>query len=184
MKLDTKKIDTEGLSLTFEAPAGDFPVLKEMVDDQECFFSTPLTIEVHAAPEADLIKIKGTVAVDVQLTCSRCLEPYPERLNRRFTLRFSHEIPSELAAAGAEEVELTAEQINLMHFDGETVDLKEAIQEQVVLALPFKPLCRETCKGLCARCGADLNAGPCGCKSNGRENPFAVLKNKQWPSRQ
>jgi uncharacterized protein len=43
------------------------------------------------------------------------------------------------------------------------VDLRPAVREEIALAVSAYPLCREECAGLCARCGADLNAGPCGC---------------------
>jgi len=43
------------------------------------------------------------------------------------------------------------------------VDVRPAVREEIALAVSAYPLCREDCAGLCARCGADLNAGPCGC---------------------
>jgi uncharacterized protein len=43
------------------------------------------------------------------------------------------------------------------------VDVRPAVREEVALAVSAYPLCREDCAGLCARCGADLNAGPCSC---------------------
>lgn len=43
------------------------------------------------------------------------------------------------------------------------VDLTDAVREEVGLAVPTYPLCRDECAGLCPRCGADLNEGPCGC---------------------
>jgi len=43
------------------------------------------------------------------------------------------------------------------------VDVRDAIREELALAVSGFPLCREDCAGLCPRCGADLNAGPCGC---------------------
>ena len=46
----------------------------------------------------------------------------------------------------------------------------------ICLALPVKPLCREECAGLCPRCGADRNAGACGCPEPEGDSPFAVLK--------
>jgi uncharacterized protein len=44
-----------------------------------------------------------------------------------------------------------------------------------VLELPLAPLCRDDCAGLCAECGADLNAGPCGCRRPGRDPRFDAL---------
>jgi uncharacterized protein len=49
------------------------------------------------------------------------------------------------------------------------VDVRPAVREEVALAVSAFPLCREDCAGLCPRCGADLNAGPCPCRS--RPNP-------------
>lgn len=43
------------------------------------------------------------------------------------------------------------------------IDLRPVIREELALAAPVFPLCRDACAGLCAGCGADLNAGPCGC---------------------
>jgi uncharacterized protein len=43
------------------------------------------------------------------------------------------------------------------------VDVRPAVREEMALAVPGYPLCREDCAGLCPRCGADLNAGPCSC---------------------
>jgi len=45
------------------------------------------------------------------------------------------------------------------------VDVRDAVREEIALAVSAYPLCRDDCKGLCPRCGADLNAGPCGCDS-------------------
>lgn len=183
MKIEIKRIPEQGHALSFEVEAGTLPVLKEMMDAGEFFFSGPITIQVHVAPEPDLIKVKGALSCNVQLACSRCLAMYEMKLSRRFTVRFSHIIPSDLTADGESDIELSAEQMDLMFFDGETIDLGDVIQEQVVLALPFKPLCREACKGLCPGCGADLNSGPCGCEGDSADTPFAILKNKKWPAR-
>jgi uncharacterized protein len=46
------------------------------------------------------------------------------------------------------------------------VDLRPAVREEIALAVTAFPLCREDCAGLCPRCGADLNAGPCACKAS------------------
>ena len=55
-------------------------------------------------------------------------------------------------------------------FQGQSIDLAPAVWEELALAAPFKYLCRETCAGLCARCGANLNEGPCGCPPD-RDDP-------------
>lgn len=50
------------------------------------------------------------------------------------------------------------------------IDLGEAVREELVLRLTAFPLCRPDCRGLCAKCGAELNAGPCACERAGSTN--------------
>ena len=50
-------------------------------------------------------------------------------------------------------------------FEGDLLDLGPMIRDAVILDLPLAPLCSEACQGLCIQCGADLNAGPCGCEA-------------------
>lgn len=58
------------------------------------------------------------------------------------------------------------------------LDLGDAVREELILATPEFVLCREDCRGMCPRCGADLNAGPCGCapESDPRWSAFEALK--------
>jgi uncharacterized protein len=61
-------------------------------------------------------------------------------------------------------------------FDGEIIDLQDEIQQQIVLALPPRPLCSEKCKGLCSVCGANLNIETCRCTDNNISMHFAPLR--------
>jgi len=182
MKIEIQHIPSAGAELSFRKPAREFSVLKAMTDNAECGPFAPIEIRLIARVEGDLIVVEGDLTTSVELACSRCVETFEYPVQRRFTLRYSREIPEELSGAGEEEIELTADQIGLIYFRGETIDLKEAIQEQVVMALPFKPLCSEECKGLCPRCGANLNVETCGCAGTDVSSPFAVLKNFKPPS--
>jgi uncharacterized protein len=47
--------------------------------------------------------------------------------------------------------------------DGRQLDLREDAREALLLELPITPRCREECRGLCPKCGTDLNPGPCAC---------------------
>jgi len=182
MKIEVQHIPSRGATLAYRREAREFAVLKELEEQDQCRFTTPLDIDLAVAMERDMVKVNGHFSTSVQLACSRCLERFLLPLQRRFSLRFSREIPAGLHTGGGE-VELTADAIGLIYFKGEEIQLQDTIQEQVVLALPFKPLCREDCKGLCPQCGADLNAAPCACGAVAGNNPFAVLKSRQWPLR-
>lgn len=95
---------------------------------------------------------RGRISGTAQAPCRRCLAEvhYP------FDVEASALYSSDPDAADNPEVQplpATATQI----------DLTEAVREEVALAVPPFLLCREECAGLCPTCGADLNAGPCGC---------------------
>jgi uncharacterized protein len=75
------------------------------------------------------------------------------------------------------EIELTTDDVGFIFFQGEVIDTHQAIQEEVLAAVPLKPLCNSTCMGLCRRCGADLNEGPCGCEKDDIDLRLAILKN-------
>lgn len=56
------------------------------------------------------------------------------------------------------------------------VDLTEEVREAIILALPRYPVCRETCRGLCMKCGADLNKKACTCRETGGDDRWAALE--------
>jgi uncharacterized protein len=60
--------------------------------------------------------------------------------------------------------------------DHHHLDLTEAVRQALVTQLPMRPLCRPDCAGLCARCGADLNEGPCGCPDEPADDRWSVLR--------
>ncbi len=182
MKIQIQHLPSQGLDLSYKTTARDFPVLKQLTDEGECRFADPIVIELAIVAERNLIKVSGVVDATVKLACSRCLEGFHTPLYRRFTLRFSRDIPNALHVDDGQEVALTADQIGLVYFKGDEIDLRAAIQEQVVLSLPFKPLCAEDCKGLCPRCGTNLNSETCKCAERTAGSPFSVLKELDWPN--
>jgi DUF177 domain-containing protein len=72
--------------------------------------------------------------------------------------------------------DLKVEDLEFSYYDGEEVDLTPLIREQTLLALPTRPLCREDCRGLCPRCGANLNQGDCGCPTEAGDPRLSVLR--------
>jgi uncharacterized protein len=74
-----------------------------------------------------------------------------------------------------EDEELTAADLDLDFYTGEVIDLESIIREQIILTLPLKPLCSEDCRGLCTRCGVNLNQERCACKAETAAGPLAGL---------
>lgn len=114
--------------------------------------------------------LEGRVQGAARLRCARCLAefefPFAERL-------VVHLLPS-AALPQEEERRLEMGDLEMRFYDEPRVDLAEVAAEQFTLALPMKPLCTESCRGLCPNCGANLNLGPCSCPEK-RDDRFAPL---------
>ena len=113
---------------------------------------------------------RGRFRSDVSGTCARCLESYSFALGKEFTF-----VLKPLNAAAAE-AELTEEDLSFSFYEGDEVNLAPLVRETLLLALPTKPLCREDCRGLCPRCGANRNGAECGCREEWRDPRLEVLR--------
>ncbi|MBI5710987.1 MAG: DUF177 domain-containing protein [Candidatus Eisenbacteria bacterium] len=104
------------------------------------------------------LTLRGTLSAQARVECVRCLVAYDLPVEARL------ELFAERAGTGRRTEEEALERDDYMKFhDGRKLDLREDARETLLLELPMIPRCREGCRGLCPRCGADLNQGPCGC---------------------
>jgi uncharacterized protein len=161
----------------FEENPQVFPIIVEMIKNRQCEFLKPFSIRLKAFSVREIIEVQGTLKTRARLSCSRCLKNFDTPLASDFELSYTKEIPGLMDVFDEQEIELKVEEIGMFYFKGEEINLQQGIQEQVVMALPLQPLCDENCKGLCPRCGSDLNQEDCGCKNELSANKFAVLKN-------
>ncbi len=110
--------------------------------------------------------LAGNLKYTTDLVCSRCVDPFPFANDSAFTVRYRPR-KAELTSAGADaELEISDEELDLEYYTERHVDLRVLAIEQVQLSIPMKPLCEETCLGLCAQCGANLNRGACECRND------------------
>jgi len=173
MKVRTEHIKETVREYSFNESADSFPVLAEMVAAGECRFTGPVTVEINAGREMNHYRIDGVVRVPVQLECSRCLGSFAKSVVSRFTILFSENSGSN---QDEDEVELEEKDLITASFEGDEIDLAPEIAEQVALEIPIKPLCSESCKGLCPVCGTDRNTGACSCTAEPKTSKFAALK--------
>ncbi len=141
----------------------------------------PLRMSVSAYRMGDDLLLQGEILGGLPLECGRCLARYRHELREPFRLVLEPagtREPSdpEGAAALARYGMCLAEELEAGWHRGSEIDLSGFVHEVVCLSLPVKPLCREECAGLCPRCGADRNAGPCGCPDEPGDSPFAALR--------
>jgi uncharacterized protein len=176
MRVNVDDIGDSGIGLTFEEDAESFPSLLELSRSRECVFLMPLSIDLRIRRIGQMFQAVGRFETRARLSCSRCLSDYETPLAADFNLSFSREQPETGDQSRHAEIELGAEEIGLILFHGEEIDLRDAVQEEVLMAVPMKTLCRPECKGLCLQCGADLNQGDCGCERKIINPKFAVLK--------
>ena len=122
--------------------------------------------------ETGRYRVAGQLTGGVELNCSRCVEPVTVPIATAFDLRY---VPrAENTGEGEEEVE--EDDLSTAFYDNDEIDLSHLIMEQFQLALPMKPLCAETCKGLCPQCGTNLNTGACDCDRQWEDPRFAALR--------
>jgi uncharacterized protein len=168
-------IDRE-LRLEFEEKPESFPVLAEMIKKKEFDFSAPVKTRLRVFRVGDFIEAEGVFETTIQQVCGRCLKEFETQLASEIALTYTPENLRNREELSRDEIELSPEDAGLITFSGDRIDLREGIQEQVVMALSVRPLCREDCKGLCAQCGANLNKGDCGCDQAPPNTQFTALK--------
>ncbi len=160
----------------FEENPQAFPIVAKMIKNRECEFLKPIKIRLKAFKVRDLYEVEGNFHTYIRLACSRCLKDYDTLFTSDFELTYTKEVPRLSEVFNDKEIELRLAEIGLLYFRGEEINLHQGIQEQVVMAFPLQSLCGESCKGLCQKCGSNLNQGECGCEPEPGSNKFAILK--------
>jgi len=142
---------------------------------QEVLFDQPFTGSAEIWNLDDRLLVKARLSGEADLACSRCLSRYKEPVSISFEEEF---VPAGPDGADLEVQEDEESRRTVTPYSGDEIDLSEPVRENILLALPMKPLCREDCKGLCPRCGSDLNEGPCVCERTDEavDPRLAVLK--------
>ncbi|MBC8412193.1 MAG: DUF177 domain-containing protein [Nitrospira sp.] len=118
------------------------------------------------------VLIKGTVKIILRLQCVRCLKDYEYSLD---TL-ISEEYEPAGKVGNEDQKELTKKDLQTGCYVDDLIDLEVLIREQVLLAIPMKPVCSEQCKGFCSSCGKDLNTGSCSCRQEEVDPRLAPLE--------
>jgi uncharacterized protein len=166
------RIEVENLKERAEPFSHSYAPEEVELEDEGARLLAPAEVEGSASRKGEEVRVRGSIKTEVELSCDRCLAPSRAPLEVEFDARF---IPQSAAARESDNVELLAEDLGLAAYEGDSVDLDELVREQILLALPSRNLCREDCKGLCPKCGADLNAGDCSCEQGETDPRWAAL---------
>jgi uncharacterized protein len=151
-----------------------FPLLKEIQNDKSFCVTGKIQGELVVTREFGNIRVVGRITVPLTLSCSRCLESYASCADSSFTVIYQK---NDAGVIPAEDVlELGESDLICTGYTGDEIDLTHEIEEQLAMEIPLKPLCSETCKGLCHECGIDLNMSKCSCSKKTASLAFSVLK--------
>jgi uncharacterized protein len=140
--------------------------------DGEARLAGPITGHARLHRTNESIVVDGVAHIPVLLECSRCLAEFTTTLDAPLRETFYPSIDIETGLP----VRLPEDETAFTIDDHHQIDLREAIRQTLVLALPIQPLCREDCKGLCPECGRDLNVEPHTHESEERDERFAALR--------
>lgn len=122
----------------------------------------PIAAELRLESVVEGVLVTGPVSGDVRCSCARCLA--------EFETAVEVDVCELYASSGHLE-----EDEDVYRIAGEELDLEPMLRDELTLALPLNPLCRADCKGMCARCGRDLNEGACDCTEDTSDPRWAAL---------
>ncbi len=116
--------------------------------------------------------IDGFTKSTASLACSRCLKEFLYPLKIDFCVEY---LPQKEAIQHREH-ELTGNDLNVSFYEDDEIDMKGLIREQILLAVPMKPLCKTECSGICPQCGKNFNTTSCKCISKKIDPRLAKLE--------
>lgn len=145
----------------------DVPADSALFGDAEVRLAGPLHVELEAQDAGGDVVVRGRIEGLVALECRRCLKPVRAPLD---------EAVSALYTAHLDEVD-PADEVYALPQSGAALELGGLVREALILAAPRFAVCDEACRGLCPRCGADLNEGPCGCVEESVDPRWGPLRN-------
>jgi uncharacterized protein len=159
------------LKLTFTGWKGMKIIVSEIKDEgleidaaEEVIYGSPSMEKIHVIArvrverERSTVYLTGNLKSSIKGICSRCLDQVISELNFEFSAIYLPE------ASDAENYELKGGELEIGFYTNNEIDLTELLQEQIALNMPIKALCSDACKGLCSKCGVNLNFDRCECK--------------------
>jgi uncharacterized protein len=149
----------------------------------------PLSVSANLRKVSGGVLVEGKFTTRVVAECKRCLTEsklelpvsftinlVPESLARGEDVLSDEELEEKDRSSGESGGSFALDQADEEVFDGKVIDLEPIVREQVLLSLPMSAVCREDCRGLCVKCGQNLNEKQCGCDTTFVDPRLAVLK--------
>jgi len=135
-------------------------------DTYEIVSADPFELEI-ASLGGKKFSMTGSLPVTVKASCARCLEPVTFVCDLTFDREFCLD-----AKAGEQGEGLDEEP----YLDGYNLDVDQLVCNELILSLPMRVLCREDCKGICNRCGTNLNLRTCTCDTRSLDPRMSIFQ--------
>ena len=172
MKLRVDDITAEAKELSFAEPETDLNRVLEKGPLTEFRVEEPIGVKVSFYRAGTELFFEGGLHATTTAICARCAEEFAAPSDRDF--RF---VLAPKSIGFDDDENLRDEDLEFSLYDGDQIDLSPLIREQFLLSLPTRPLCREDCRGLCPKCGINLNDGECSCSEEAADPRLAPLRN-------
>jgi uncharacterized protein len=171
VKFSIYQIEEVAKELAYEEPTASLNDVLVHGGVCDYTFTVPAAVRVEYYRAGQELFFHGHITGNVVGQCARCVEKYDFMLEKDFSIVL---VPKRELKT---EAELEEEDLDLSFYAGEEIDLSPLVREQLILALPTRPLCREGCRGLCPHCGVNLNMHKCSCTTAAGDPRLAVLHN-------
>ena len=168
MIVDLTEIEGSSRSYRFDLAANDLDL-----DSPGVRLTSDVHVECNVSRNAAQVEVDGKIEVQAEIECTRCLEPAVRTLPIDF--RASYVAPENFAAT--KEHEVAADDLDRDVLEGDRLDLKEVVREQILLNLPEQVFCSEDCKGICPKCGGNRNLVDCKCDLTETDPRWEALRN-------
>ena len=167
MKIIVSKIPDEGVEINSIETANSLGVSMP-----ELMLNDDVHIDAMVSRQGRVFFVDGTLRTTLQLTCSRCAGEFSYPVNTSF---YCQEHPFSSPDSDMETA-LHKGDMDIDHYAGDEVELNNIFREQVILSMPMHPVCKRDCRGLCPKCGQNLNITNCECRDEEELSPFSVIK--------
>jgi len=134
VKINIHRIPPEGLTLEEEIAASDLELDTDIIT-----FKEPIKARAQVSRITNSITVLLNLSYLTWVSCSRCLNDFCRDFDKDVQLNY------------------------ITDKSEPTIDLDSDIRDEIILGYPIKPLCKPDCKGLCPKCGKNLNEGSCQC---------------------
>lgn len=143
------------------------------LEDETARLARPAAISGKLKKGIAQVDVSGEIDGEIEIDCARCAAASALDLKISFSVAY---VSAEHYAQDRE-AEIKGADLEVAIYENDEVNLDELAREQITLNLPTQAFCRENCRGLCQKCGANKNMQECNCEETEVDPRWSALKN-------